>query len=123
MTTQHTDEMREAFENMARSCGCSVERTQYENIYKSDWATGAWWGYKAASHKHLLEMERLRKVIAEAVVGLSRVEGKQMGVWVNHTGEIGKGEYVTWNDGEYWVSCSTKLLRKALAAPLLKEKL
>lgn len=48
MNNQTTDASREAFENIARSNGCSVERTQYENIYKSDWATGAWWGFRQA---------------------------------------------------------------------------
>lgn len=55
------------------------------------------------------------KGLVEALEMLERVEGKQIAIWSNPYENPREGGYVTWNDGEYWVSKATKLLRAALA--------
>lgn len=53
------------------------------------------------------EIERLKRVVDAAVTMLSKVEGQQIAIWSS-------GAYVTWNDGEYWISKATKELKNLI---------
>lgn len=57
------------------------------------------------------------EALGEALSMLERVEGKQIGIWkspIHGDADFINGGYVTWNDGEYWVSKATNMLRNYL---------
>lgn len=65
---------------------------------------------KAAGNTAVLETDAPAQLSA-ILKHLEFVEDKQIAIWDRF-----KGEYVTWNDGEYEVSVATKLLRSYIAA-------
>ncbi len=104
-----SDEMREAFEKIMNPPPRWDELMSWDEAYH-DFCKG----YQAAlANKPQVtegEMVELKAILEQ----LARVEGRQIGIWQHNHYGTNSGGYVTWNDGEYWVSNSTKRLRALL---------